>query len=131
MLRISCAKVFGIAALVSPIWPGCGIADDAAPRPQMTGKMGCVEFANAHKSAGLTTPKFNVSTGPFTVMPKSTTEYCATTDVSKLSVTKDVSSYYWFWTVLDTEKACDAAAAKRNAALKGFEQEHINDAITI
>jgi hypothetical protein len=131
MLRISLAKMFGIAALLSPIWPGCGIADDAAPRPQMTGKMSCTDFANTHKDAGLTRPKFNVSGYAFTVTPKSKTEFCATTDVSKLSVTKDVSSYYWFWTVLDTQKACEAAAAQRNAALKGFEQEHINDAISI
>jgi hypothetical protein len=131
MFRISLAKALGITALLSPIWPGGGIADDAAPRPQMTGKMSCTDFANSHKDAGLTKPTFKVSSYTFTVTPKSSSEYCATTDVSKLAVTKDVSSYYWFWTVLDTEKACDAAATKRNTALKGFEQEHINDAISI
>jgi hypothetical protein len=135
MLRMSTVKVIGIASVLSMIWAGNGAADDAAPRGRATSpvKMSCRDYANSHTGeSGLTTPAFHIS-GYSIPAPtsKSSTEFCATIDISKLSVTKDVSSFYWVWAVTDNEKACEAAAATRNSTMKGWEQEHINDAINI
>jgi hypothetical protein len=135
MLGMSTAKLIGIAALSSVAWAGYAVADDSAPRGSATSpaKMSCRDYANSHTGqSGLTKPTFHVS-GYSIPAPtaKSSTEFCATIDVSKLSVTKDVSSFYWVWAVTDNEKTCDAAAAARNSTMKGWEQEHINDAIKI
>jgi hypothetical protein len=135
MLRMSTAKVIGIASVLSMIWAGNGAADDAAPRGRATSpvKMSCRDYANSYTGeSSLTTPILHIS-GYSIPAPtsKSSTEFCATIDISKLNVTKDVSSFYWVWAVTDNEKACEAAAATRNSTMKGWEQEHINDAINI
>jgi hypothetical protein len=94
--------------------------------------MSCRDYANTYKdSSGLTVPRFSLSSYSTSTTSKSSTEFCATTDVSKLTVSKDMSSSYWLWAVTDDQAACTAAAATRNATMKGFEQEHINDAISI
>src|SRR5258708_3339601 len=115
MLRMSTAKAIGIASVLSMTWAGNGVADDAAPRGVATGpaKMSCRDYANSHTGqSGLTKPTFHVSSYSIPApTPKSSTEFCATIDVGKLSVTKDVSSFYWVWAVTDNEKACGAAAA--------------------
>jgi hypothetical protein len=121
----------GIAAVLSLAWTGNAISQ-AVGVATTPAQMSCVDFANTHKDdAGLTTPTFSVSSYAIVPASKSATESCGTIDVSKLAVTRTISSRYWVWAVLDTEKSCQAAAAKRNSALQGYEQEHIGDADTI
>src|SRR6202043_1891227 len=100
MLRILLAKGLGIAALLAAVWPGEGIADDSSPQAKATSPatMSCADYANSHSGpaqSGLTTPTFNVSSYSIVAAPKSGTDICATIDFAKMSVTKDVSSYYW------------------------------------
>jgi len=133
--KISITKMLGMATVVSMAWLCHAVADDASPRGQATSpaKMSCRDYANSHTGqSGLTTPTFSVSSYSIPApTAKSSTEFCATVDVSKLSVTKSMSSFYWVWAVTDDEKACADAATTRNTTMKGWEQEHINDAINI
>ena len=42
-------------------------------------------------------------------------------------VTASINSSFYKWVVTDSEKTCQSVAKRVNDAVKGFEQEHIND----
>jgi hypothetical protein len=46
-------------------------------------------------------------------------------------VVKNVTSFYREWHVVGSENNCQAEADRANSAVKGFEQEHIDDAAKV
>jgi hypothetical protein len=129
------AKALGFAAFLSLLSPGTLTADDSVPRPRATNpaKMSCrdmIAFSNSQNNKlGTTTWQFFLNPFQFKAEKSKTnsSQYCATADSSKLSVTKNITSVYWVWAVVDGEKNCQAAADEQNAAIKRFEQQHIDD----
>jgi hypothetical protein len=130
-----------MAAVLSLVSPGSGIADDRVSRPRPTNpvKMSCADFAMklGHKNpAGLTRASFSVGglrfgdKGAFDIS-KSGPQYCAVIDAGAWAVARSVTSFYFVWQVTGNERGCEAEAQRTNRALKAFEQEHIDDAAMI
>jgi hypothetical protein len=138
MLR---ANALGIAAVLSLVAPGSGMADDTVsrPRPTTPARMSCREFTakfDAKNPTGLTRSDFSAGGLKFGekaafTLGQSGNQYCAVADASTWAVTKNVTSFYFVWAVTDQEWWCEAEAHHSNQAVKAYEQEHIDDVAAI
>jgi hypothetical protein len=107
-------------------WPNGAVADDTHPRA--TSVTITCQRAQRLMIAGTTNAGFWIDA-------KWTTYQNGKQVCAKLAtgtrVVKNVTSSYKEWHVVDNEKKCQAEADRANSAVKGFEQEHIDDAAKV
>lgn len=107
-------------------WPNGAVADDTHPRA--TSVTITCQQAQRLMIAGTTNAGFRID-AKWTTYQKGK-QVCAKL-AAGTKVVKNVTSSYKEWHVVDNEKKCQAEADRANSAIKGFEQEHIDDAVKV
>ncbi len=122
-------KFLHLATVLSLAWPGGAVADDTHPQPKPV-TMTCEKAQNQMEwgktKAGYPTDPENLD---WTTNQKGK-QSCVKLKTG-IKVVKNVTSSYKEWHVVDREKNCQAEADRHNNAIKGFEQEHIDDAAKV
>jgi hypothetical protein len=132
---MSPGMLFGIAAAVLLACPLDVRADDhpTANNEQMS----CEQFKSHFPRPGMTKVVFSTTkpTGEMLDKEQVKQDYlCAKMLADKgkdYKVTVNITSSFHRWVVIDSEKKCQSVADDLNDKIKGFEQEHINDAKAI
>jgi hypothetical protein len=126
---VSPLKFLHLATVLLLAWPGVAVADDAHPQSQSV-TMTC-ERAQNQMQWGKT--KAGYPTDPekldWTTNQKGK-QSCAKLKTG-IKIVKNVTSSYKEWHVVGGEKNCQAEADRHNKAIRGFEQEHIDDAAKV
>ena len=123
---VSSLKFLPLMTLLWIAWPNGAIADD--PHPRSTPDTITCQQAQRLMIAGTTNAGFRID-ARWTTYQKGK-QFCAKL-AGATKVVKNVTSIYKEWHVVGSEKNCQAEADRANSAVKGFEQEHIDDAAKV
>jgi hypothetical protein len=125
----------GIAAAVLLACPLDARADDHPTANNE--KMGCEQFQSNFPRPGKTKMVFSTTSPTEAMLDKQQLKpgwVCVKMPAAKgtdYKVTANITSAFHRWVILDSEKKCQSVADDLNDKIKGFEQEHINDAKAI
>jgi hypothetical protein len=129
---MSSGMLFGIAAAILLACALDAHADDTHPTANDV-QMGCQQFKSKYSTPGMTKVEFSptdATTSMFDKQKVSAQWWCIKMtdgDKSDYKINAKITSAYWRWVVLDSEKNCQSVANTLNEEIEGFEQEHIND----
>lgn len=126
--------LFGIAAAVLLAYPLDGRADEPTANDE---QMSCDQFQIKFPTPGKTKVEFSTTNPTEAMADKQQVNkdwVCIKLNadgVKNYKVTAKINSSFHKWVVTDSEKSCQFVAKRVNDAVKGFEQEHINDVKSI
>ena len=123
---VSSLKFLHLVTLLWIAWANAAVADDTHPRSTPI-TITCQQ-AQRLMIAGTTNAGFLID-AKWTTYQKGK-QFCAKL-VAGAKVVKNVTSTYKEWHVVANEKKCQAEADRANSAVRGFEQEHIDDATKV
>ncbi len=123
---VSPFKFLHLVTLLWIAWANAAVADDTHPRA--TSVTITCQQAQRLMIAGTTNAGFRID-AKWTTSQKGN-QSCAKL-VAGAKVVKNVTSTYKEWHVVANEKNCQGEADRANAAVMGFEQEHIDDAAKV
>jgi hypothetical protein len=129
---MSSGMPFGIAVAILLACPLGARADDAHPTANDV-QMGCEQFKSKYPTQGTTKVEFSATDATSSMFDKqqaSAQWWCIKMiegNKKDYKINANITSAYWRWVVLDSEKSCQSVAKQLNDEIEGFEQEHIND----
>jgi hypothetical protein len=127
---MSLAVLFGLAAAVLLAYPQDARAEEPTANDE---QISCDQFQSKFPTPGKTKVVFSTTDPTESWVDKQQVNknwVCVKLNADGLKnykVTATINSSFHKWVVIDSEKSCQSVAKRVNDAIKGFEQEHIND----